>query len=114
MDGKNVDRLKLEGAYSSYISSVRERGGKSLFVVSENDGEAVLEGILSLFENPAEELEGTILEMNKMSVRTVLMLTEEERDRMISLVRGISKLTQSNSMGKENQANSLGKPSQFS
>lgn len=42
-----------------------------------------------------------------------LILTEEERDH-ISLVRGISKLTQSNSMGKENQANSLGKPSQFS
>ena len=27
-----------------------------------------------------------------------LILTEEERDRMISLVRGISKLTQSNSV----------------
>ena len=43
-----------------------------------------------------------------------LMLTEEERDRMISLVRGISKLTQSTSTGRENQVHSLGKPSQFS
>ena len=42
-----------------------------------------------------------------------LMLTEEERDRMISLVRGISKLTQSNAMGRQNQPHSVGQPNQF-
>jgi len=79
MDGKNVDRLNLEGACSSFIANVKERGGRCLFVVSENDGEAVLEGILSLYENPAQELEGAISEMSKMSVRTVVMLTEAEK-----------------------------------
>ena len=43
-----------------------------------------------------------------------LMPTEEEGDGAVSRVRGISELTQSNFMGRENQTHSLGKPSQFS
>ena len=43
-----------------------------------------------------------------------LMPTEEEGDGVVSRVRGISELTQSNFMGRENQTHSLGKPSQFS
>lgn len=47
-------------------------------------------------------------------IHSELILTEEERDRVVSLVHGISKLTQSTSTGRENQVHSLGKPSQFS
>ena len=42
-----------------------------------------------------------------------LILTEEERDHIISLVHGISKLTQSNAMGRQNQPHSLRQPNQF-
>ena len=43
-----------------------------------------------------------------------LMQTEEEGDGAVSRVCGISELTQTNSMGRENQTHSLGKPIQFS
>lgn len=79
MDGNNVDRLKIEGACSSFIKNVRQNGGRCLFVVSETNGEPVLEGILSLFESPARELESAIGEINKMSSRTVVMLVDEEK-----------------------------------
>ena len=42
-----------------------------------------------------------------------LIRTEEERNHVVSLVCGISKLTQSNSMGRQNQPHSLGQPNQF-
>ena len=47
-------------------------------------------------------------------IHSELILAEEERDRVVSLVHGISKLTQSTSTGRENQIHSLGKPSRFS
>ena len=43
-----------------------------------------------------------------------LMLTEEERDHMVSLVRGISKVTQSNSVSRQTQTHRLGRPNQHS
>lgn len=43
-----------------------------------------------------------------------LILTEEERDHMVSLVRGISKGTQGNSVWKQTQTHRLGRPNQHS
>ena len=39
--------------------------------------------------------------------------SDKERDDVVSLVCGISKLTRSNSMGRQNQPHSLGQPNQF-
>ena len=78
-DGRTIERLRVEGPCSSYINDVRKSGGKCLFVVSETNGEAVLEGILTLRESPAEQIESAISEISKMSTRTTLMLLEQER-----------------------------------
>ena len=78
-DGHSIERFHLDGAYSSYINEVRKSGGKCLFVVSETDGDAVLEGVLSLREEPAQEIGKAIEEIEKMSARTTVMLLDEER-----------------------------------
>ena len=41
------------------------------------------------------------------------LILKKERDHGVSLVRGISKLTQSNAMGRQNQPHSLGQTNQF-
>jgi len=78
-DGRGVERLSLDGALSEFLESVKSKGGRSLFVVSETKGEPVLECVLSLCERPAEEITSAISEMRKMSLSTTVMLLDEDR-----------------------------------
>ena len=77
-DGRTLERLNPDGALKTYVDGVRNKGGKALYVISETRGEAVLEGVLSLGERPAQEITSAISELKKMSVGTTLMLLDED------------------------------------
>ena len=78
-DGRAIEELRLDGALSAGLKSVRNKGGRCLFVISETKGETVLEGVISLCERPAEEIALAISEMKKMSVGTTVMLLSEDK-----------------------------------
>lgn len=79
-DGQRAERLVLDGAYRNYIDNVRQNGGRCLFVVSETNREAVLEGVLALYEKPAQDIEGALGELTRMSAKTTVMLLEEDKN----------------------------------
>ncbi len=78
-DGRGLERFRQDGACPNFIQKVKGRGGRCLFVVSETRGEAVLEGVLSLSEKPAEEMATVVSELGRMSVGCTVMLLDEER-----------------------------------
>ncbi len=73
-----IDISNLIAGLGNFKSEVEEKGGKCLYIVSETGGQAVLEGVLSLFEGSAYELDAALPELLKMGVRTTVMLTEDE------------------------------------
>ena len=47
--------------------------------MSETNKEAVLEGVLALYEKPAEDIDGAVGELRRMSAKTVVMLLHEDK-----------------------------------
>ena len=78
--GQGTEEFVFDGACESYIDKVRKNGGRCMFVISETNGETVLEGILSLSEKPAQYIDDAIEELTRMSARTTLMLLDEDRN----------------------------------
>ncbi len=76
-NGRDTEAFS-DSRYTDFIGDVRQRGGRCLFVVSETRGEAVLEGIVSLYEHPSENLSSALPELQKMGVKTLVLLSSED------------------------------------
>lgn len=61
----------------AFLEENRE-SAKCIFVVTEYDGEAVLEAIISLSQMPSRELIPSVSELKKLNVKTVFMSLEEK------------------------------------
>ncbi len=57
-----------------------ESGGRCLYVVSESDGRAVLEGVIKLIENPPAELPYAKPLFDSMGIATTVMLVGEDEE----------------------------------
>ncbi len=79
-DGKRTEKFYFDSLCEKHINDVKQSGGSCLCVISETNGETVLEGILTLRERPAQDIEGVIAELEKMSARTTVMLLDEDKN----------------------------------
>lgn len=64
----------------SFKRNVLESGGRCLYVVSETDNRAVLEGVVALVEAPAAELPHAMPQLESMGIKTTVMLLEENEE----------------------------------
>ncbi len=55
-------------------------GGRCLYVITETDGEALLEGVLSLCEGNEQGLSDNISELAEMGIKTTAMLSYEDAE----------------------------------
>jgi len=79
-NGIDTEKLASADSFSDFINNVKNTGGKALFVVSETNGETVLEGIVSLHEHLSEDIPSVIPELDKMGIKTIVMLPYEDRN----------------------------------
>ncbi len=76
------DISSAEHSISKFRENTESRGGRCLYAVSETDGQTVLEGIISLYENPAEELKSALPELERLGIRITAMLSDSEYSRI--------------------------------
>ena len=83
------DILEIESLFeriTSFTDNASSRGGGSLYIVSDRGGEVILEGIISIYRNPALELSKSRSVLSDLGVSvTSFMSYEDER-----AVRGFS------------------------
>ncbi len=75
---------------TEFEQSLNKGYGKCLYVISERNGEAVLEGALSLAETSAGSVGEDIEEITKLSVRVLPMISDEMSDELLSLNKAFS------------------------
>lgn len=74
-DGQNVcDLGKVHRGLSFFTKEVTERGGRCIYIISDLEGDAVLEGIVSIYKKPAAELERAKEIYDKFGVAVKIML----------------------------------------
>ncbi len=76
-DGNSIRAIELSDLekIEVFIKNCDTFGARTMFVVSDTSDEAVLEGIVSLKHEPVRDLERIIPKLNRMGVRTTVMLT---------------------------------------
>ena len=72
--------------FPSFKKDVADGGGRCLYVVSENDGRAVLEGVLNLAEKTSSEIPFVMDQLDSLGIRATVMMLDED-DETIRLVR---------------------------
>ena len=89
----NEERCEIEkfsDDIAGFCSRVKERGGRCLYIVSEIDGVATLEGIMATYRKPAAELNSAIrdLEGSGVSVKAALLKDDLLTSELLSVFDG--------------------------
>lgn len=80
-NGVDVEPISLDRRhFDSFRRGVEESGGRCLYVVSEVDGNAVLEGVVELAHNLSAELPFAKPQLDSMGVSTTVMLLDENEE----------------------------------
>ncbi len=74
-----IERSDIENI-EIFVKKCDISGAKTMFVVTDTVGESVLEGIISLKQDPVKELEKIIPQLNRMGIHTTVMLSSESKD----------------------------------
>ncbi len=76
---------------SNFESTAESTGGKCIYIVTETNGDAVLEGALSVIETNDEAIDGFLEKLDMMEIRTISMISDKASANLLGLSRHLSK-----------------------